>query len=227
MSHKVSVIIPCFWSSQKLIDMTLECIQSLAKYTDQPVETKVVDDGSPLRPPFTSYLGNNNSFVCLRENRGFAGAVNAGLKAATGDILVISNNDIIFTPGWLTELLRPLDEGYDISSIRTSDADGWATEDKITEGDKFGSLWAMKRKVYEKLGGLGEDFGRGTFEDLDYRRRAINAGFKIAKNHNGLVEHIGRATFDEVDPGHSEYLKNRETYLNKWGRIGDDMAGER
>lgn len=176
----------------------------------------LVDDGSPYR-----YMteGPNLRTIPLAENHGFPYAVNRGLEAATGDILIISNNDIIFNPGWLTGLLKPLEMGYDVSSIRTTDCDGWITEDKITEGDKFGSLWAMKRKVYDTLGGLDESFGRGTFEDLDYRRRALDAGFKIAKNHGSLVEHLGRVTFDRIDPEHGLFESNKTKFKDKWGFI--------
>lgn len=152
------------------------------------------------------------------RNQGYPAAVNTGLKAVTGDIIIVSNNDIVFTPGWLEALLKPLTLGYDVSSICTSDQ-GWETRDEITEGDRFGSLWAIKRQVYGKIGGLDERFGRGTFEDADYWRRALAAGFRVAKNHAGLVEHLGRRTFDTIDPGHQTFEANKKIYLDKWGKL--------
>lgn len=198
--------------------MTERCLASL-DYYGRPDKVIVVDDGSPLKlggqNPFMAQT--NASLIERKTNGGFPAAVNSGLKAATGDVLIISNNDIIFAENWLTELLKPLKD-YDISSIRVSDSDGHETEDKITEGDKFGSLWAMKRKVYEKLGGLDESFGTGTFEDLDYYVRAKKAGFKIAKNHSVAVEHIGRATFDVVDPEKKNFLRNKKLFEKKHGQ---------
>lgn len=201
-----SLIIPCYFANQELIDITQQCIDSLRDPIDQLI---VVDDGSPLRSKLSTMRRHRNG--------GYAKAVNSGLRKANGDVLIISNNDIVFYPGWLQAILQPLRQGYDISSIRTSDSDGWEIEDKITEGDKFGSIWAMKRKVYETLGGLDETFGKGYAEDLDYRRRAINAGFRIAKNHAGLVEHQGKATFRQVDPEDRHYHQALKHYKEKWG----------
>lgn len=203
-----SLIIPCYFANQELIDITQQCIDSLRDPIDQLI---VVDDGSPLRSKLSTMRRHRNG--------GYAKAVNSGLRKANGDVLIISNNDIVFYPGWLQAILQPLRQGYDISSIRTSDSDGWEIEDKITEDDKFGSIWAMKRKVYETIGGLDERFGQGTYEDTDYRRRAMEAGFKIAKNHAGLVEHIGRATFRVVDPQEKIFQKNTLIYKDKWGEV--------
>lgn len=192
-TNKVSVIIPCLWSRPEFIDMTFKCVKT---------------------------MGDIGQVLIVANNAGYAENVNVGLKEASGDVLIICNNDIEFIqPDWLKHLLKPLLEGYDISSIRTTDSDGWETEDKITEGDKFGSLWAMKRKVYETIGGLDESFGKGYFEDLDYHKRAEDSGFKIAKNHAGLVEHIGKATFGVVDPSDQHYVEAREKFKAKWGKV--------
>lgn len=208
-----SIIIPCYFASEELVWMTSACLESLKKY-GAPDEVIVVDDGSPLDVEgFVQELP-----IRRHTNGGYAAAVNTGLKQASGEVLIVSNNDIIFTPGWLEAILKPLQDGYDISSIRTSD-NGWETEEKITEGDKFGSLWAMKRRVYEELGGLDEGFGKGYFEDTDFRRRALETGFKIAKNHGHLVEHFGKSTFKVVDPEDKHYYQAMTYYKDKHGEV--------
>lgn len=184
---------PCLWVNDELLEMTEECISGLYPYVDQ--------------------------LIVINDEGGYAETVNKGLKIADGDILLISNNDIVFVdPNWLEHITSPLKD-YDICSIRTSDSDGWVTEDRLEEGAKFGSIWAMKRIVYETIGGLDESFGKGYAEDLDYRRRALNAGFKIVKNHNGLVEHHGKATFKKVDPEDESYRSAMKRYKEKWGFI--------
>ena len=217
---KISIVIPCYWASNELIKITRNCLESME--LELPDEVIVVDDGSPLSmSELLAEMGTilpQTIVVPLEKNQGFPAAVNTGLEVASGDILIISNNDITFTPGWLTGLLKPLQEGYSISSVVTSDQ-GWETRDEITENDRFGSLWAMKREVYDTLGGLDEQFGTGTFEDADYYLRAKEAGFKIGKNWNTLVEHIGRATFDKVDPNHAIFEENKHKFIAKHGRL--------
>jgi Predicted glycosyltransferases len=203
---KTSIVIPAYYYDDSYVEMTQDCVDSL-KY-ERPDEVIVVDDGSPIK--------SSISTIVLPENKGFGHAVNTGLERAKGDVLIISNNDIVFTPNWLTELLKPLKNGFDISSIVTSDQ-GWETKDLISEDDRFGSLWAMTRKVYKSLGGFDEQFGIGYFEDTDYYLRAKKAGFHIGKNWNGLVEHKGRATFSKVDPDNKYFLENKKKFINKWG----------
>lgn len=190
---KSSMIIPNLWANEELLDMTIGCIKGAYQVVDE--------------------------MLIINDNQSYAKNVNKGLRACTGDYIIICNNDISFVqPDWLDHLLKPLQEGYDISSIRTTDGDGWETEDKITEGDKFGSIWCMKREVYEKVGLLDESFGN-YFEDLDYHKRAENEDFKVAKNHAGLVEHQGKATSKTIDPEDKAYNKAMEIYRRKWGKV--------
>lgn len=210
---ETSIIIPCYFLNQELIDTTVACVSSLS--FGKPDEVIIVDDGSPLSAPELTAHPFADQFIQRDVNGGYAKAVNSGLSAARGEVLIVSNNDIYFTPGWMEAIMLPLKAGADISSIRTSD-NGYELEDKVTQGDKFGSLWAMKREVYDKLGGLSEEFGRGYAEDLDYRRRALNEGFTVAKNHGHLVEHEAKATFKQVDPEDTSYRKALRIYKKKW-----------
>lgn len=190
---KTSIIIPNLWLNEDLLDMTFECIKGAYQDVDE--------------------------MIVINDNQSYAKNVNKGLKSCTGDYIIICNNDVAFVQhDWLEHLLKPLKEGYDVSSVRTTDSDGWETEDKITEGDKFGSLWCMKREVYEKIGGLDEDFGN-YFEDLDYHKRAEDAGFRVAKNHAGLVEHRGKATFKISDPEDKSYQIAYQRFEEKWGKV--------
>ncbi len=48
--------------------------------------------------------------VFLDDNRGYSGGVNAGLARAGGDRLLVSNADVVFGEGALTELLAAIEE---------------------------------------------------------------------------------------------------------------------
>lgn len=213
MSDKVSIIVPCYHLYDEMVDMTMRCFKTMGEGIDEKI---LVDDGSPAK---LRNLPPGLLVIPRIENGGYTVAVNDGLEAAKGDIIIVCNNDIEFVqPDWLKHLLKPLNEGYDISSIVTSDQ-GWETKNEITEDDRFGSLFAMKRKVYDTIGGFDERFGTGTFEDADYYLRAKEVGFRIAKNWAGIVEHQGRATFDTVDPNHQIFEKNKQIFIDKWGYL--------
>lgn len=220
MSPKTSLIITSYHADEEMLNLTKACIESL-KY-GCPEEVILVDDCSPLEiggELYAKFLQPNWHYIRREENGFFPKCANTGFAAAKGDVLILSNNDIIYTPGWLEAILKPIKEGYDISSIRMSDSDGYLTDDYISEGDRFGSLWAMTRKVYETIGGFDENFGKGTFEDLDFHKRAEAAGFKIGKNHAALVEHRGRATMDKLFPDRQDFYEGQEHYKDKYGKV--------
>lgn len=209
---KTSLIITTYHLDKEMAQLTKACLESLV---ERPDEVIVVDDCSPYK---VKYAGADK-YIFRGKNGGFPKCANTGFKEATGDILILSNNDIIYNPGWLEGILKPFDFGFDISSIKVSDADGYVVEDKITEGDRFGSLWAMKRNVYETLGGFDESFDKGTFEDLDFHKRALAAGFRIGKNQGALVEHVGRATMDKIYPDRQDFKEGQQHFIKKYGRL--------
>lgn len=209
----ISLVITSYHADEEMVELTRKCLESL-KY-GRPDEVILVDDASPVQASFEQV----DFHIHRKDNGGFPKCSNTGFAIAQGDIIILSNNDVIYNPGWLEAIIKPLKEGYDISSVRMSDSDGYVAEDKITNGDRFGSLWAMKRVVYETLGGFDESFDKGTFEDLDYHKRAEMAGFKIGKNHAVVVEHVGRATMDKLYPNREDFEEGKQHYMEKYGHV--------
>lgn len=210
---KVAVIIPAYYINQDYVDMTQDCVNSV-KATCTPDEIIVVNDGSPVKAEI-DFAKN----IHLPENKGYAGAVNAGFEATTADVIIVLNNDALAVDGWFEGLLGPIEQGYDIVSIRTSDSDGFEKVDKISEGDKFGSVWAIRSPVFYDLGMLSTDFGRGYAEDLALWHDAKEKGYRIAKNHNAIIFHEGKKTFKEIDPDDTLYMDALMKYKEKYGVI--------
>ncbi len=99
----VSVIIPN-WNGAHLLPA---CLASLRRQTYPPLEVLVVDGASTddsVAIARAAYPGVR--VLALPRNRGFAGNVNAGLRAARGEVLALLNNDAEADPGWLAELVR-------------------------------------------------------------------------------------------------------------------------
>lgn len=214
---KTSLILPCYFLNNDYVQMTVRCLASLK---DRPDEIIIINDGSPYTPAsstvFPLYSEFVDKYVTLPKNSGYSKAANTGLEVATGDILIVGNNDLIFPDKWIEQLVTPIEEGYDIATCWTSDQTDVKRKDEIENDAKFGSLFAMKRTVYEQLGGFDEQF-RGYFSDLDYRHRALDEGLKIGKNLSLVVEHEAKATYKETDPDDSEFQKAKILYEIKWG----------
>lgn len=106
MSTLASIIIPN-WNGGHLLPA---CLEALRRQTYPDREVIVVDgasrDGSPqlVRQRFPEVR-----LLRLPRNYGFAGNVNAGLRAARGEALVLLNNDAEPEPMWLAELVAALE----------------------------------------------------------------------------------------------------------------------
>ena len=210
---KVSVIIPAYYIDEDYVEMTQDCVNSVKAHSDVD-EIIVVDDCSPIKAEI-DFAKN----IRREENGGYAHAVNTGADVAEGDILIILNNDTLVLENSIQGLLELIERGYDIASIRTTDSDGFKTEDKITENDKFGSCWAVRSPVFYDLGMLSTDFGRGYAEDLAFWHDAKEKGYKIGKNHNATIFHEGKKTFKVIDPDDEYYMDALMKYKDKYGVI--------
>jgi GT2 family glycosyltransferase len=83
----------------------------------------------------------------------------------------------------------------------------------------------IKRAVYDKIGGLDEQFGLGFFDEYDLCERARRAGFELAVAHDLFVHHFGSRTFagNGIDAG-KVLDENGRRFADKWvwpGSMGD------
>ncbi len=74
------------------------CLASVAGQCDEIV---VVDNGSAGGEVGATARKAGARVVCLPSNRGFPAGVNAGVAAASGDVVALLNDDAMAEPGWL------------------------------------------------------------------------------------------------------------------------------
>jgi GT2 family glycosyltransferase len=225
------------------------CLESVLANTDYPhYELIVVDNGSG--DELLSYLDQLTSrFPFIRvvrneTNRGFAAANNQGLAQATGDRFVLLNNDTIVPHGWLTRLVRHLDdprvgavgpvtnrvgnEAQIETSYRTyGEFERFARE--YTDGHAGRRFeipmlvmfcLAMRRKTHERIGPLDEQYHIAMFEDDDYAARLRSHGYRLVCAEDVFIHHFGGASLGTLLPSgqFQELLSaNRERFERKWG----------
>ncbi len=230
-------------------DLNRLCLESIRARTEWPnTETIVVDNGSTdgtRELLVEAAQADPHLRVILHDtNLGFAAACNAGLVAATGEYLVLLNNDTVATRGWVTALARHLgaDPGLGLvgpvtnaiaNSARVDagytgmrDLPAWAAAwTRAHDGETFEipmlALFcaALRRGVFEQIGPLDERFGIGMFEDDDYCRRVRDAGYRIAVARDAFVHHWQMASFRRMPRAayFALYRENRRKYEAKWG----------
>ena len=98
----VSVVVCAYDAAETLAD----CLTSLGKLTYPKVEVIVVDDGSRDATAQIARL-HPNVRVLGQPQGGLSAARNAGLAAATGEIIAYTDADCRVDPDWLTYLVQP------------------------------------------------------------------------------------------------------------------------
>ncbi len=252
MHPRVSVIVLTYNN----LDLTEACLSSIDLYSDYPnLEVIVVDnassDGSPdfLRKwaAATPPTGQTRRLILNDDNRGFAAGNNQGLAVATGDYMVILNNDTYVTRGWVGTMLnhfrhreKPASLGLvgpvtnNIGNEARIEITYHTMEEMAQKAHAYTTQHAgqsinvkavaffctmLSRATYEKIGGLDEAFGRGFFEDDDYCQRVRQAGLDIIVADDVFVHHQLSASFNKLGSTEKQAIfdRNKAIYEAKWG----------
>ncbi|HSN15791.1 MAG TPA: glycosyltransferase family 2 protein [Anaeromyxobacteraceae bacterium] len=225
----VSIVMPVF----NQLAYTKLCLESLTRHPEGIGEIVVIDNGSS--DGSGDWLQGAPGIRLIRnaENRGCAGGWNQGVAAARGEWIVVLNNDVLVTAGWIQGMLdaaRELALDVVTPAIREGEADydldGWAraVTAKLGRfcrlGAADGICFMVRRRVFETVGTFDEHFRIGQFEDSDFFRRARLAGFRLGVTGRAFLHHFGSVTQKAVrkaPSGGSAYMaENRAYYRKKW-----------
>jgi len=206
------------------LEYTRQCVDSIRARTPEPIELIFVDNGSTdgtleyLRALPESFVIENG------RNLGFGGGCNQGMGVARGERILLLNNDVIVTDGWLAALHRELDlhPATGITGPRSNRIIGSQQVDDVCYDEEHpgedlvawsrswcaehagqsrtimravGFCMLIERAVIEQIGGFDLRFGLGNFEDDDICLRAQVAGFEIRIVEDSFVHHFGSRTF--------------------------------
>ena len=231
--------------------LTASMIDSLRRHVTTPLEIVVVDNGS-ARDEAALLRERYSDIVVLRsdENLGFAGGNNLGIRAATGDCLLLLNNDTEVTDNTLHHLAETLDADPSIGAVCPK-IRFWAPPQAI----QFAGYTPLTRiTLRNALIGFGKpDDGSydtphdtpyahgaammvrreavekaGTmpeeyflyYEELDWSVRIREAGYRIAYDPRATVFHKESATTGQQSPLRSYYLTRNRLLFARRNRRG-------
>lgn len=224
----VSIVIPLF----NQLEYTRSCLESLRRNTSADFELILIDNAS--NDGTSDYLETLSNIVIISnlENRGFAGACNQGIIAASGEWVVVMNNDVILSQGWLQGLLsaageRQLDMVSPAIREGSLNYDFEAYAEELTGrmkavvrlGAVNGICFMAHRRVFAAIGVFDENFRIGQYEDKDLFLRALRAGFQLGTVGAAFIHHFGSITQKALGarretPGYA--CANKAYFTRKW-----------
>lgn len=205
MSVNASVIIPA-WNGSRFID---DCLRSLRQHTPQ-AELIVVDNGSR---DGTADLARARAdrVIANDSNRGFSAAINQGVAAAQGEILLLLNQDTVALTDWQAQASALFDADASIGvlgfvllypdgtvqhagarlTMPFLDAEHLTKHDPAAALDFVtGAAMAIRRAAWEEIGGFDEGFSPAYYEDVDYCFRARRAGWQLQMSARPAFTHF-------------------------------------
>jgi GT2 family glycosyltransferase len=211
-------IVMLSWNAPEYTKMAVESIRA---FTHSPYEIVIVDNGSG--PETQAVLRNlqDISIIYNSANAGFAHGCNQGISAARGTHIVLLNNDVIVTEGWLENLLdaHRRDPLVGVSAPRSNRIEGHQqinplSYDSMEAMHRFaasrtrefagvhyrtnraiGFCLCIARVVIDQIGGIDTRYGIGNFEDDDFCIRVKAAGYQIVVCEDVFIHHFGSASF--------------------------------
>jgi glycosyltransferase involved in cell wall biosynthesis len=230
-------------------------VDSVFKFTQLNFELIIIDNSSEKETIkfLESLLAHDNRVKVLFNsvNLGFPKGVNQGLKMATGKYIIIANNDIVVTQGWLDSMIKLAETNKHIGLVGpVSNSVSWYQLDKeavyktqeemheyaakikgknkgdVLEFPRLAFLCTLlKREVIDKLGGLDERFSPGNYEDDDFCLRAQLAGYKAVIAKDVFIHHFGSLSF--MSEGIGKYQErldtNKKIFVEKWGADPEEI----
>lgn len=198
------------------------CLESLYACQEQPFPVIVVDNGSTDESvAFVKEHFPQVELICFAENKGFCGAVNAGILASKTPYVILLNNDTTVAPGFVSSLTESVkeDAGYFSSGAKMV---SMKEPDVIDDaGDYYCVLgWAFARGKGKHQGryhkpcdvfaacagaaiyrtdvlkelGLFDEAHFAYLEDVDIGYRAKLKGYRNRFEPRAVVYHAGSAS---------------------------------
>jgi len=252
----ISIVIPNYNGEiilKKNLPTLLAILRVHAQKTHDSIEVIINDDGS--KDGSRELLGELEEkesdewlkiiIIFNERNFGFSTTVNRGVTRATGEIVILLNNDVRTDKGFLQPLLSHfsdekvfavgcMDKSIEQHGVelRGRGIGSWKRGFLIHERGGLNytnTLWvsggsgAFRRSVWVKLGGLSEIMNPFYWEDIDLSYRGWKSGYKMVFEKSSTVvhEHEEGAIKKSVTPKRVRITALRNQFLFIWINITD------
>lgn len=227
----ISLILP-FWNRPIAAERSINLL--IKHYRDLQLEVIVVDDGSPdpfVWPDRTPFLLRT---IRLKQKTGPKNPcvpLNAGVAAASGEVIALSSPEILHTrpvlPAMLSQLAELGPKGYVMAACWSREQNRWHAHSsrKRRDDNDVGSMLPadadyhfmsmMHRVLWDEAGGFDEDYRDGAgYDDPDFVKRLERAGARFCMRDDLVVTHVRDGAKCNWTP--EMFSRNRSLFLSKW-----------
>jgi GT2 family glycosyltransferase len=176
---RISLVIPYYHSDDEKPGVLCGAVGSMIKFVDELI-------------------------VVSEKLDNLATKINRGLRQATGDYIIVTNDDVVLTSNNLDKLCL-------LDKVTTPNIHNGS-------GKLFhGHAWCMPRHIYSIVGGIYEGYDGFYYDDSDYWMSIEKAGFEIVKVSEVVMDHNHPArTIGKLTRASREDV-NKNIFISRWG----------
>jgi len=231
-----SIVIPVFGNEKLLQNLLTTLLPTLDNYC----EVIIADDGLPNIKINPQNLPPDLIYISNKENLGYSGTANVGIKKARGKYITTINSDILLDSNWLKETRNIFERDQKIGLVgaklifpdtgliqhmgakygkdivinvnKMLKADDSATNYEMEVESISDALATFPKELIVKIGGYDESF-YNSHDDLDLCLKIKEFGYKVLYSPHIIGYHVTSASAD------FRYLKENEgasIFFNKW-----------
>lgn len=203
----------------------------------------IVDNGSTDTTNIPALVPLCDYFITLKKQVSLAQSWNIGIESCNNTIVVVSNDDILFTKDWALPLITAFEDSpvlgilqpYNtLSIIPEGFPNNYKLQDTIGEipKDNFvGCCFAVNKKIFADL----KNFDKKTFpkdwatysyfynnlypfgcEDQDFYRRVRGAGYATLTHFGSYIHHFTGQTIPRVNKYTTVQRTSDLMYKERW-----------
>ncbi len=196
-AHHVSIVVPAY-NAEETIGPLLD---SIANLDYQECDVIIVNDGSTDR---TKEIVERYPVQLINQpNRGASAARDAGLRAASGEIVAYVDSDVTVTSDWLKHLVRPFSDPTIAATtgqtvfLRSQKCASWLRSMDIERRNRRRKTYtrlangpnaAFRREILLEVGGFDPRWYHA--EDTEVSYRIWELGHRIQYVPEAVVHHI-------------------------------------
>jgi GT2 family glycosyltransferase len=229
----VTVVIPTIGRLEPL----RRCLESLARSDPPPAEILVVDQShDPAIEAAVVEIGDQGARVVRSDGVGVARGRNDGLRAASHDVVLVTDDDCTVPPEWVstgerlaaahagaivTGQVLPVGDPRAVPSTK-DDPSPRDLSDERRGGWLFGNNMVLPRDAVLALGGFDERFGpEEAAEDNEFCYRWLKAGHALRYEPSLVVDHHDWRSRDDLERLYVRYARGEGFFYAKHLRRGD------
>jgi len=239
----LTIIVPTLNSTgdveqDKKIDYSItQCLKSLGETVPEIPVIIASNGGDPKLVP--EYLHPNTTRINIWE-QGQCKAVNAAVETTNTDWIMITNDDMVYPPGWLDKyinfnfdcislkLVEPNDGAPTFLKHFCGGAGGDFNKDEFYDFAKkqskggynpgFNFPLLIKKELWDLVGGYDinyDPWGSNGDSDLEYKIKL--AGVQPVQYQSSLIYHFSQTSGTFHPSKHNYWQKNFDYFKEKWG----------